>query len=834
MKKHFTLLLTLLLTLSFCPALSAESSETVLKRAKENAVKELDAYSEDVASCKSGIEKAATPSEVEEILDNAAKELCAEIIILPYKNTVKLPSAELLFQSVSQEGTELSDSAAVSCEGDIITATGLGRAILKSGDKYYLVKTKKADMALVIVTGQSNAAGDSSNYLESPSALGEYKGRYLVTNSMNCALPLSGVTIEEATYTAEHGGVPSPEFVSSTWKEKGWSAAEANQLGARLSDEWDMTVWVINTGICARIMDDFDPTKETHKAYNYTVNYVNKVKELIAEDPHYVLDESKTGFFWLQGCSDGIGTASENTMEEYTEMFMNMYNGWKDEIGINYAGIWLVRAGVNSNGDKDFYMSGPRLSQLYLGNSAKEEHKNIYLVMNTDIWRTNEGVDDYFAEKYQDEKEFSEYYGYERPKTFADVKPDLHHRQKGYNELGDEAGRVISLIMAGNTEPVLYTSIYNFEGNEVSEEGFTLRKNEKVIAVPIVTSTYYNASYGLTVTTADSSVAVFDNDTYTLKGVSEGETTLYVKHENKTYASYPVKVEGSYDAVISDRSKWIITASSVEGTRGNPYHLVDGSTSTSFVADITIKTPPHHFEILLPENAEISGVAFDSYTDANGYPLTYEIYTADSESGTYELTKSGSFDRTNDALALKSQTIDFGENINVRKLKFVFTSTVNGYAAMSEFTLIPSESPAPKEDENTVKETDVTAIKLVIGSNIITKVTENGEIPVKFDVAPIIKDGRTFVPVRGIFELLGAEIDWNGDERAATIRTDKATVIVTIDNEQAYVNGEAAIMDAPPFIQDGRTLIPLRFISENLGYKVDWNGETQTVTIPLI
>ena len=128
---------------------------------------------------------------------------------------------------------------------------------------------------------------------------------------------------------------------------------------------------------------------------------------------------------------------------------------------------------------------------------------------------------------------------------------------------------------------------------------------------------------------------------------------------------------------------------------------------------------------------------------------------------------------------------------------------------------------------------EASAIKLVIGQTSITKVTENGEVPVQFDVAPIIKDGRTFVPVRGIFEIAGATIEWNGDTRAATIKTDAATVIVTIDNKQARVNGRRVMMDAPPFIQDGRTLIPVRFISENLGYKVDWNADTQTVTINL-
>ena len=127
------------------------------------------------------------------------------------------------------------------------------------------------------------------------------------------------------------------------------------------------------------------------------------------------------------------------------------------------------------------------------------------------------------------------------------------------------------------------------------------------------------------------------------------------------------------------------------------------------------------------------------------------------------------------------------------------------------------------------------AIKLTIGNKTITKVSENGETTVECDVAPMIKAdlGLTFIPVRGVFDAAGASIDWNNDTRAATVKTDKDTVIVTIDNKQARVNGKRTMMAGAAFIEEGRTFIPLRFISENLGYKVDWNGETQTITISL-
>lgn len=127
------------------------------------------------------------------------------------------------------------------------------------------------------------------------------------------------------------------------------------------------------------------------------------------------------------------------------------------------------------------------------------------------------------------------------------------------------------------------------------------------------------------------------------------------------------------------------------------------------------------------------------------------------------------------------------------------------------------------------------AIKLTIGNKTITKITENGETPVECDVAPMIKAdlGLTFIPVRGVFEQAGATVEWNNDTRAATVKTSDATVIVTIDNKQARVNGKRTMMAGAAFIEDGRTFIPLRFISESLGYKVDWDGETQTITIHL-
>ncbi len=527
-------------------------SEDELSGVKAEAKAELEALGADTAYNLSLVDLAESINAIYTVVDSAATETGAEIINLPYNNTYSLSDAEILYEGVSENGKALSDSSVIAYASSVITADGLGRAIVKAGTKKYLIKTEKADIALVLVSGQSNAAGAESDASLAPSALGKYKGRFLITNSMNQAVNLSDITWEEAKYEAEHGGAPSASVAQGAWATTDRSAGAVNGLAARLSDEWDMTVWAVNTGFGGHTIEGFDPERASHPDYTDTVNIVNRVKEVIASDRHYVLDNSKTGLFWIQGCSDGIGTESENTMAEYKTMFMNMYNGFKTELGINYVGIWLVRAGTYNNGDKDFYMSGPRMAQIYMANSNAEAYKNIHLVFNTDIWRTDAGVKAHFEERHPDADAFKSCYGYDRPTTVNEVKPDIHYRQKGYNELGDIAGEVMSDILSGNAATPASAELFGYDGNKIPDTGFEFESEESAIAVPFDTSHYYNASANLTVTVANTNVATYDNETFTLKGVAEGKTTVGIYAGATLLKSYPVKVMSEDEEIISD------------------------------------------------------------------------------------------------------------------------------------------------------------------------------------------------------------------------------------------------------------------------------------------
>lgn len=100
-----------------------------------------------------------------------------------------------------------------------------------------------------------------------------------------------------------------------------------------------------------------------------------------------------------------------------------------------------------------------------------------------------------------------------------------------------------------------------------------------------------------------------------------------------------------------------------------------------------------------------------------------------------------------------------------------------------------------------------------------------------FDAKPYVKDGRTLVPFRKILEELGTEVSWDSERQIVTAKKNAIEVSLKIGINYGYVNGSKVNLDVPPEIYGGRTFVPLRFISENLGAEVNWEGSTNTVFI---
>ncbi len=124
--------------------------------------------------------------------------------------------------------------------------------------------------------------------------------------------------------------------------------------------------------------------------------------------------------------------------------------------------------------------------------------------------------------------------------------------------------------------------------------------------------------------------------------------------------------------------------------------------------------------------------------------------------------------------------------------------------------------------------TDIYKVKLK--KYPIVSVFYNGE-KVLFDQLPVIENGRTLVPLRAIFEKIGAEVSWDAETSTITAVKDSTEIKLTLNSTTAYKNGEAITLDVPAKSVNGRTLVPVRFIADCFGVDVKWNPDYQRVTL---
>lgn len=141
------------------------------------------------------------------------------------------------------------------------------------------------------------------------------------------------------------------------------------------------------------------------------------------------------------------------------------------------------------------------------------------------------------------------------------------------------------------------------------------------------------------------------------------------------------------------------------------------------------------------------------------------------------------------------------------------------YAPEAFFKLTGFNKPAPKDVVTYTPEED---------SNI--RVYLNGR-KLDFDVPPILINGRTLVPMRLIFESLGARVGWDKGENKVTGTLGDTVIKLYIGNKIATIGTKEINLDVPPMLINGRALVPLRFISESFGADVNWDNNSRTISI---
>lgn len=158
--------------------------------------------------------------------------------------------------------------------------------------------------------------------------------------------------------------------------------------------------------------------------------------------------------------------------------------------------------------------------------------------------------------------------------------------------------------------------------------------------------------------------------------------------------------------------------------------------------------------------------------------------------------------------------------ILVLSMAFSMFATVFAYDATTQNDMVLISSNPFSDD----------SIKVLINDQLIDFTDENGNV-----VEPKIINDRTMVPMRKIFEVFGANVEWEGTTQTITATTEDKTLILQINNQEATVKSgdteEKIVLDSAPIIYDNRTLVPVRFIAESLELHVDWVQETRTVVI---
>jgi len=120
---------------------------------------------------------------------------------------------------------------------------------------------------------------------------------------------------------------------------------------------------------------------------------------------------------------------------------------------------------------------------------------------------------------------------------------------------------------------------------------------------------------------------------------------------------------------------------------------------------------------------------------------------------------------------------------------------------------------------------------LAMLSSVATIQVELNGKALAFSQSPTLINNRTMVPLRDIFEALGAKVGWDTDTMTVTASKDNTQVVLVIGQTSAMVNKQSVLLDTPAMLLGGHTMVPLRFVSEALGADVRWMDATQTVVI---
>lgn len=124
-----------------------------------------------------------------------------------------------------------------------------------------------------------------------------------------------------------------------------------------------------------------------------------------------------------------------------------------------------------------------------------------------------------------------------------------------------------------------------------------------------------------------------------------------------------------------------------------------------------------------------------------------------------------------------------------------------------------------------------TNIILQIGNPIMMVNGGEKEIDPGRGTVPVVEKGRTLLPVRAVVEAMGGAVTWEEETQTTVLAKGETIILLTVGSKIAFLNEGRHVLDIEPVVQNGRIMLPIRFIAEGFGYRVSWNGNTQAVTL---
>lgn len=330
----------------------------------------------------------------------------------------------------------------------------------------------------------------------------------------------------------------------------------------------------------------------------------------------------------------------------------------------------------------------------------------------------------------------------------------------------------------------------------------------------------------------------FKDGTITVNSVNKGVTAGYavVKYGDlSTMIPFTNEVSSSTVENFDNVGYSITSQVTPSGTTKGSAKLVAGATSSSsdkalqIGYDFTEGTGTKASYAKLGEAGRtlmtgLSGLSLDILGDGSNNWLRAEIVDADNTIHYVDLAKSVNWTGWKNVKV----DIDSSKMKGALKLRRIYVVTLDssksGVAASGQIT-IDNIVQYAKQANTSPSSSQV--IKLIINSK---QATVNNKA-VTLEVAPTLKDGYTYLPIRFIAEQLGANVKYNSKSQTVTVLSGNNMLEMKLNQKSYTLNGSRYESEVAPFVQQGRTLIPVRLFSEKLGYKVTYKHSERSITI---